>query len=243
MVQRRFWSRQNKLLAPKLTITRAQPWFVKLALFALLAGFAAGVAVWAYQLGRNFAFGPKFDAGQISELKEKVEKLTGERDKLQAMANTIESQNNIDRAMQKQLTDQIKTLTADNLKLKDDLAFFESLLPAATGPEGITVQRIKAEMAAPGQLRYRVLVMQGGKGSRDFSGEMQFTLTLSQGGKPVMMQFPDPRSGEAAKLKLSFRYYQRLEGVIPVPEGASVKAVQARVLDKGQLRAQQAVNL
>lgn len=98
-------------------------------------------------------------------------------------------------------------------------------------------------MVTPNQMRYRVLVMQGGKGGRDFVGDLQLSLTLAQGGKPVMMQFPDPKTGEAGKLKLSFRYYQRLEGVVTLPEGATVKSLQAKVMDKGQLRAQQSINL
>jgi hypothetical protein len=123
------------------------------------------------------------------------------------------------------------------------LAFFESLMPAATGPEGITVQRIKAEMAAPNQLRYRVLVMQGGKGGRDFVGEMQFSLNLVVAGKPAIMQFPDAKAGEAGKLKLSFRHYQRQEGLITLPDDAVVKSIQVKIMDKGVQRAQQSINL
>ena len=57
------------------------------------------------------------------------------------------------------------------------------------------------------------------------------------------MQFPDPKAGDSAKLKLSFKHYQRLEGLIPLPDGATVKAVQAKVVDRGQVRAQQSINL
>ena len=41
-------------------------------------------------------------------------------------------------------------------------------MPSANRPQGITLQNAKIEMAAPGQLRYRALVMQGGKAVRDF---------------------------------------------------------------------------
>ncbi|MBI3285896.1 MAG: hypothetical protein HYZ65_13755 [Burkholderiales bacterium] len=241
MAKSRFWQRRH--LASKMTITHQQPWPLKLAMAAVVIGLAAAVATWTYDLGRNFAFGPRISQEQIQALQKQVDQLSSERDKLSLAANTIESQVNIDRSTQKQLTEQAKALTAENIKLKDDLAFFESLMPAATGPDGVTVQRIKADIDTPGQLRYRVLVMQGGKGARDFIGEMQLSLTLVQAGKTVMMQFPDPKSGEAGKLKLSFRHYQRLEGNISLPDGATVKAVQAKILDKGQLRAQQSINL
>ncbi len=227
-----------------MTIKQQRPWPITVAMIALIIGLGGAIAMWTYDMGRSLTgFEPKASKEKMQVLQKQLEELTAERDKLALSANTVESQMNIDRSMQKQLTDQIKTLTADNLKLKDDLAFFESLMPSATGPEGITVQRLKAEMSAPNQLRYRILVMQGGKGARDFVGELQYSLTLVQGGKSVMMQFPDPKAGEAGKLKLSFRHYQRLEGLIAVPDGATVKTVQAKVLDHGQVRAQQSINL
>jgi hypothetical protein len=71
-------------------------------------------------------------AEEVGELREQREELLAERDKLQA-ANTIESKQNIDRSMQKELTDQIQTLTAENQKLKDDLAFFEGWHKPALG--------------------------------------------------------------------------------------------------------------
>ena len=241
MAKSRFW--QRRIAVSKMTISQQQPWPIKLAVVVLVIGLGGAIAMWTYDLGRSFAFGPKFSAERLELLQQQVEQLAGERDKLAATASTIESQQNIEKSTQKQLGDQVKTLTSENLKLKDDLAFFESLMPAATGPEGITVQRIKAEMAAPNQLRYRVLVMQGGKGGRDFVGEMQLSLNLVVAGKPAIMQYPDAKTGDAGKLKLSFRHYQRLEGLITLPDDAVVKSIQVKIMDKGVQRAQQSINL
>ena len=241
MAKPRFWQRRN--VASKMTISHHQPWPVKLAMAALVIGVGGAIALWTYDLGRSFAFGPKISAERVEAMQKQLELLTSERDKLASTANTVESKENMERATQKQLSDQVKALTAENLKLKDDLVFFESLMPSTTGAEGISVKRIKAELQAPNQLSYQVLVMQGGKANRDFNGEMQLTLTLVQAGKPAMMQFPDVKAAETEKLKLSFKYYQRLEGVIQLPEGAIVKAVQVKVLDKGQQRAQQSITL
>lgn len=226
-----------------MTINHQQPWPIKLALIALVLGVGGAIALWTYDLGRSFAFGPKFSAKQVQLLQKQIELISAERDQLASTANTVESKENIEKSTQKQLTEQVKALTTENLKLKDDLVFFESLMPSSTGAEGITIKRIKAEMQGPGQLRYQILVMQGGKGNRDFGGEVQLTLTLVQAGKPAMMQFPDAKAGESGKIKLLFRHYQRLDGVITLPDGATVKTVLVKVMDKGQQRAQQSINL
>lgn len=234
---------RKRLVPAKMTIHHARPWYVNVVMVVLVLGLGGGLAAWTYDQGRSFALGLRFDPKKLEQMQAQIQQLTAERDQLQIAANTNESQQNIEKSVQKQLTEQVKALTAENLKLKDDLAFFETIVPASKVSEGIAVQGMKAELVAPNQLHYRVLVMQGGKSNNDFVGELQMTLTLVQTGKPVMMQFPDPKLGEVAKLKLSFKHYQRLEGVITIPDGATVKAMQAKVLERGLQRAQQSISL
>ena len=62
-------------------------------------------------------------------------------------------------------------------------------------------------------------------------------------GKSVMITFPDLKPAELDKFKLSFKHYQRVEGVLTLPEGTVAKTVQARVLENGQIRTQLSVNL
>jgi hypothetical protein len=85
--------------------------------------------------------------------------------------------------------------------------------------------------------------MQGGKGVHDFIGNLQLVVTVVQAGKSAMIVFPGPTSTEPDKFKLAFKHYQRVEGILTLPEGVVMKAVQARILDKGQIRAQQSANL
>jgi hypothetical protein len=172
-----------------------------------------------------------------------MEQLRDERDAFSATVNAAESQINIERAAQKQLVTQVKALEAENIKLKEDLAFFESLLPTDTGPQGISIRRLTADMVSPNQLRYRLLVMQGAKGNHDFSGNLQLIVTVEQGGKSSMMTFPDGKSSDAHNFRLAFRHYQRMEGILTLPEGVAMKAIQARILEKGQVRVQESANL
>jgi hypothetical protein len=185
---------------------------------------------------------------RIAALTEQVKQLTEERDRYSGTVDASESQRNIQRATENQMASQVKALETENAKLKEDLAFFESLLPTNIGVQGITIQRLKAEVADSNQLRYRLLVMQGQQGPSPngvhvFAGNLQLSVTVMQQGQTKIINFPSAGGNDAASFNLSFKYYQRLEGNVTLPEGATVKSVQARVLEKGQLRAQQAVNL
>ncbi len=240
----KLWRRRLSVAAPKVIIQRHLPWPLRLLLVAIMLGLSGAIALGTYDLGRNLAgFHSGANKAEMASLKEQFDALTAERDQYSGSANAAESQLNIERSAQKQLMAQVKLLETENAKLKEDLAFFESLLPASTGPQGVTIRRLKAEIIAPNQLKYRLLVMQGGKGEREFVGNLQLVVTVLQNGKSAMMIFPEGNASDVEKYKLGFKHYQRIEGVLTLPAGVSLQAVQARILERGQIRAQQSVNL
>nr|WP_198981633.1 DUF6776 family protein [Herbaspirillum sp. ASV7] len=232
--------------APKMTIKRHLPWPVMVLLWALVIGVGASAAVWTYKLGRNHLPGLEVsgDAGeQLDQLSEQVRKLTAENERLQSASSASQNELKIAQTAQAQLAAQVKNLEAENNRQKEDLAFFDSLLPTNLGAPGITIQRFKAEQAAPNQLRYRVLVMQGGGGTQQFAGNLQLSVNVIQGGKSAILNFPEGNAADQARYRLAFKYYQRVEGLLNIPEGATIKSVAVRVLDRGQVRAQQSVDL
>lgn len=240
----RLWFRRLSVSSPRIAVRNQAPLALRLFLWAILVLGGGIIAVWIFDLRQGINGSNQENASeQLIIYKEALEKLGGERDKLSSSANAAESQLIIERSAQKHLATQVKTLEAENIRLKEDLAFFESLLPNATGPQGIAIRRIKIDQIAPDQLRYRLLIMQGGKGDQHFSGSLQLAVNVLQQGKNVTIVFPGAGPAEGDKYKLGFKHYQRVEGTLTIPDGAAVKAVQARVFEKGQLRIQQSVNL
>ncbi|RXZ33289.1 hypothetical protein D9O50_14425 [Oxalobacteraceae bacterium CAVE-383] len=235
--------------APKMTIKSHLPWSVKIVFMVIGALVVGVVAYLVFSQEQSFvpgnSSGAEANDERVAALTAQVKQLTEERDSYSTTVNASESQRNIQRATENQMASQVKTLETENAKLKEDLAFFESLLPTNIGVQGITIQRFKAELGDSGRLRYRLLVMQGQNpnGAHLFAGNLQLSVTVLQQGQSKTINFPAPGGADAGTFALSFKYYQRLEGDLTLPEGATVKSVQARVLEKGQLRAQQAVNL
>jgi outer membrane murein-binding lipoprotein Lpp len=240
----KLWKRRLSISAPRMAIRTQASWPMRLLMVIVVVLLGGLLAMRAYEFGRDLT---GFKSGMVSEhlerLKDQVEQLRHERNAFSATANAAESQINIERAAQKQLVTQVKALEAENIKLKEDLAFFERLLPADTGPQGVSIRRLTVDTVSVNQLRYRMLIMQGGKGDRDFVGNLQLLVTMQKNGSNPVMVFPNGKADDAEKFKLVFRHYQRVEGIVTLPEGVSIKAVQARILEKGQLRAQQSANL
>ena len=234
----KLWLRRMSISSPRMTIKNHYPWPLKLMFLAFAIGLGGAVALWAYDLGRQFTGLKRPPSADLAAYKAQLDKVAAQRDQYSNTVNSADNRLIIERTAQQQLGAQVKALEAENSKLKEDLAFFESLLPTDTGAQGISIRRLKVEMVGPGQLRYRLLLMQGGRGKNDFSGNLQLAVTTLQGGRTTVILFPTAASGDTAKFKLDFRHYQRVEGVVTIPDGATAKAVQARVLEKGQMRTQ-----
>ena len=184
-----------------MTIKRHMPWPLRAVFLAVVVGLGGAMAMWAYDLGRNNFAGLNPDGmrDQVVELKEQVKKLSAEREQLSTSANAAESQLNIERSAQAQLAGQIKTLVTENNKLKEDLSFFESLLPTNVGVDGITIQRLKAEVVVPNQVRYKLLAIQGEKG-RQFVGNLQLSDSVA-GRQKCYYQLPRTKRDRSGALQ------------------------------------------
>jgi hypothetical protein len=141
-----------------------------------------------------------------------------------------------EKASQEKLISQVKQLEADNRALRDDLGFFEKLIPAG-GVEGIAIRGLQAELIAPGTLKWQALVMQAGRNSQEFVGRLEITLVGTANGKPWTASLPE------GAIALKVKQYGRLEGEFPLPPQAVVKSVSARVLDGSVVRATQTLKL
>lgn len=228
-----------------MTIKRQLSGRARLVFGIVVLAAVSAVAFGGYDLGRRLTGGYAApNPAQLATIKDEVAKLSAERDQYSSTVNSSESKLNIERSAQRQLAAQINALETENSKLKEDLAFFESLLPADKTAGGVSIRSLKANMAGANQLRYRVLVMQGGKRDREFSGSLQLAVTVLQTGKSAIILFPQAATQEPAtveKFHLGFKRYQRLDGLLTLPDGAELKSVQARILEKGQVRAQQTI--
>ena len=241
-LRRKRWRQRWSVAAPRMTIRNHLPWPLRAVFIAIVVGLGGAIAMWAYDAGRDFSrFGGAAISTDAATLQEQMLQLEKERDSYRATVDAAESRLNMEKAMRVQLAEQVRTLTAENSKLKEDLVFFDSLLPTASGTAGVEISRMQVSMVDAMHARYRVLLIQGGRNVREFNGNYQLVMRFVQNDKDAMITFPKPES--AGAYRLSFKHYQRVEGVLDVPPGAIVKSVQIKVLERGAVRAQRSENL
>jgi hypothetical protein len=228
--------RRLTISAPRMAVRSAMPWPLRWAGVAIVLGFCASISLWTFEFGKSIA---GLDAGakeELLRLRADADKLRSERDKAQSVLNTSSSLITAERTAQERLAAQIKNLEAENRALRDDLGFFQKLIPTG-GAEGIAIRALQAEVLAGSQLKWQVLVIQPVKNAPEFRGKLQMSVAGTLDGKPWMIDLPD--SPQA----LQFRQYRRIEGMVDLPPQAVVKNVSAKVVEGTATRAVQSIKL
>lgn len=228
--------RRLSVSAPRVIVRSHLPWPLRWIAVALVLGFSAAIALWAFELGKDIA-GLDRDLQQDLD-RQRVELVTlrRERGEAQAVANTAQSLLTAERATQERLTGELRALETENGTLKADLGFFERLLPVVG--DGLQLRGLQADPKGPGQTRYQLLIMQRGPNLPEFSGRYEVVLAGTLDGRPWTQSMPDgPRP-------VRLRQYARVEGLFAHPVGVVLKSVQAKVTDEqGAVRATQTLRL
>lgn len=230
--------------APRVAVRTHVPLPLRMLSIVLLAAVALAVAGWTYDAGRRIAGFDRSESEQeISALRDQVAQLEVEVTRLRGVATTSESHLQIERTTLDQLTQQVRTLEAENVHLKEELAVFENLAKGEGADEGVSISRLRITPDSPaGTYRYNFLVAQeGAKRGKEFRGSLQIAVTLHQNGDSIMVLFPRPDDPEAAKYVVSFKNFRRLDGSFRLPPDAQPKAAEVRLIQDGVIKVTQRV--
>lgn len=237
--------RRLTVSAPRMAVRSALPWPFRWAVLAIVAGFCAAIGLWAFEFGKDIAgldrgSQPQFQQLQAenASLKLQIEALTLARDKAQFVANTADTVLLAEKTAHDKLAEAAQQLTLENQRLKDDLGFFEKLIPTTGANTGsLAIRGLQAEVLPTKEIKWQVLVIQGVKNPAQFVGRLELEFAGISGGKP----WSEAPPSEALDVRIG--QYGRLEGVYLPPEQAVVKSVTARLLDGQTVRALHMVKL
>jgi len=226
-----------------MAVRSALPWPFRWAIVAIVLGFCAAISLWAFEFGKDIA---GIDDGRIQELArlevevgslgQKLDAMKEERDKALSSANTSTTLMTTEKAAQERLSALNKQLEVENRKLRDDLGFFEKLIPTV-GTEALAIRGLQAEVQNGRQVKWQVLVIQPLKNAPEFNGRLELSFTGLQGGKPWVSTLPEgPQT-------IKLRQYARAEGVFELPPQTVLKGVSVKVMDGTVTKAVQSIKL
>jgi hypothetical protein len=210
---------------------------------AVVLGFCAAIGLWAFEFGKEIA---GIDDGRVEHLARLEQEVAGlrqqlaimkeERDKALAQANTTTTLMTAERSTQESLTSLNKQLESDNQRLRDDLGFFEKLIPTV-GTEALAIRGLQAEVQDGQQVKWQVLVIQPVKNAPEFIGRLELTFSGLQAGRPWSATLPEgPQT-------IKLRQYARAEGVFELPPQTLLKGVSVKVMAGSVVKAVQSIKL
>ncbi|WP_459616879.1 DUF6776 family protein [Bordetella sp. 2513F-2] len=224
------------------------PWLAVVLCAGLALGAGAGYR-YARQPGAAAVVLP---SEQASARQEAVQQREAELRYLRSQLDTADGELSVERAARTELEAQLRAAQAESGRLRDQLAFYEQLLPP--GPEGsVDLRAVEVQHAGAG-LRYKILLMRSGRSEQPFSGALRFEAAGVLKGETVSVELaplqvrPEGEGSAAAvdpaapaPLPLQFEQYQRSEGMLALPEGFVPEAVTVSVLEGATVRAARTV--
>lgn len=227
-----------------MSVRSAMPWPLRWAIVAIVLGFCGAIGLWAFEFGKDIAGIDGDNTEEVArmrvelvDLRQQLATVKEERDKAQSVANTSSTMLTAEHSAQERLVAQAKTLEAENRALRDDLGFFEKLIPTVGGGETLSIRGLQAEVQSARQVKWQVLVIQPIKNAPEFSGRLELSFTGLQAGKPWAATLPE------GSQVLKFRQYGRAEGVFELPPQTVVKGVSAKVMEGSMTKAAQSIKL
>jgi hypothetical protein len=211
------------------------PWHWRsLRLGAWIALAAAGAWLLSNLLG-GMASSHLQPDGEAARLESNIAGQQGELAEFRARAAQSERQLQMERAAAADLAKQVKALTFENAKLKEDLAFFQSLTSSSGGKDGaLSVSRFRLHPEpAAGEYRYQMLLVQSGERVKEFHGRLQFVIDVQHEGHKLALVVPAEGERDSREYQLNFKFFQRVEGTFKLSPGTVLKGVQVRVFENG----------
>ena len=210
-------------------------WYWRWFGIATVAVLAVSIGWESYDSGLTFAGFRQSESDQtLVKLNQTIARQEQEIAEFRARAARAERQLAIESATYGEIAGQLKSLAEQNAALKEDLAFFQTLMPAGGGDSTVMINRFRVHQEPlSGEYRYRLLLVQTGQREKDFQGRLQFVISASQNDKALVLTLPRAGEGDAKEYQLRFRFFQRIEGTFKVAPDASVKSLQVRVFENG----------
>lgn len=219
-----------------MAVRSALPWPFRWVAAAVVLGFCGAIGLWAFEFGKDIAGLDGGASEEVRQLRTDLDRVRAERDQAQSVANTAQTLLTTEKSAQEQLLAQKKQLEADVQALRDDLAFFEKLIPSS-GAEGIAIRGLQAEMQGDRQLKWRILLIQSQRSAPEFKGNLEVVFAGSLNGKSWSATLP------AGPKAIRFTQFGRFQGELEVPAQAVVKSLSVRVMDGNVIKATQSARL
>ncbi len=171
----------------------------------------------------------------FKELNADIDKLTVERNDYLNQNADLKAALDIEQAVVSDIKERVQEISAENNELKEELAFYTSLLDPAQQKPGLHIkQMLVSTNQFTGALQYRLVLAQVRGGDRFVSGTVSFEVKGEQDGDIVTLPMGQVVKNQADKESFKFKYFQAIEGELNLPVNFVPSDVRVQVSPKSR---------
>lgn len=201
----------------------------------LLTGGIVTVVVLAagsiYNYGLSTAGFERFSANRKqSRLQEDLQRKAAENQELRDHLARAERSLQMNETAFQELERALKASSQEIVKLREELNFYRNIITPVDKKSGLRIQNLYIEPTGTNQYRYKLVLIQALKHERTISGSASLEISGMQGTEESVLTVPGP--GERP-LKVSFKYFQDLEGRFELPKNFKPRRVKVNVTPAG----------
>jgi hypothetical protein len=191
------------------------------ALYFGVVVVALGVAVYlAYANGRATS------AMQHLSASDERDRLVSEVDRLESQGRgfreriaVLERTGQIERKAYADVDEDLKDLEDEIFDLKEEVAFYRDIVSAQRN-KGLNIQSLDILPVGSGSdYRYRLVLTKDMRNDKVVTGKVNLSVEGEYDGKSKRLPFSELLGRESSDIEFQFRYFQKLEGQIRLPDG------------------------
>jgi len=218
-----------------ITIQRPGLWLLSFAtIFCMIL-----ILLWiSFEYGRKVAgFDSAGTEAYIEQLQLQLEESQAEIIESTRQATMLERNSRIDDDASVQLKETLAQTQNEVLELKKELSFYKSIVAPEQGKRNLAIQTIQLAKDETGGYRYKITVSQRGRNDQFARGTIDVSIKGVSKGQPLTLPLAKVTNETKIPIKFSFKYFQKFEGVINLPDAFQPDSLHIKVKpSKGKLK-------
>jgi len=216
-----------------MTVVPHRPYLRILIIFVFVFTFLLAV-IGSFLLGRYYSTdGVDLGGEDITSFKLEYEEQLLDIAKLEQQVANLRLASEVDRKANEEVRGQVVDLKTQLVELEQDNTFYRSLMRPNASDQGLVVDApsVTAILGSIDRYKYNVVIKQIVAQHRLLSGYVEFELLGRQAGALRKLALKDiSDSINVEQIKLRFKYFQRIEGEMLLPEGFVPERIQIKVV-------------
>jgi hypothetical protein len=207
-------------------------------LLALVVIIVWLLSAWlAYETGWNqTSFDRDHAQSRHVVLQQELEKQFAINEQMQAQISILKRTAQVDRAAKEQIAKDLKALQELQADLREEIAFYKSIISPASGKSGLDVYNLSITPRQGLMYHFKMVLTQSGKSDSLVEGVVKMRLKGVIDGSEKELTIKDIQVAGTPDLSYKFRYFEELAGSFQLPEGYEAREVVITLIPKNGKR-------